>query len=63
MGVTKENEGAVPVKCPNCGHRLFDMKRETDGIISIKCEKCKTVLSVSMHNSKYRCRRQVATQA
>lgn len=62
MGVTKEKEGAVPVKCPCCGRRLFDMKRETDGIISIKCDQCKAVLSVSMHHNKYRCRRQIATQ-
>lgn len=63
MEVTKENEGAVPVKCPCCGRRLFDMKRSEDCVLSIKCAKCGAVLAVRMHHSKYRCRRQVATQA
>lgn len=62
MGVVKEGEEVVHVKCPCCGQRLFDMEKNADGVISIKCAKCNAVVSVSMHHRKYRCRRRIATQ-
>ena len=63
VGVTMEIEEVVPIKCPCCKLRLFDIGVNTEGIISIKCTQCKTVISVSMHHKKYRCRKQRATQA
>ena len=45
----------VQVKCPCCQQRLFDMDKSTDGIISIKCGRCKAVVSISMHHTKYKC--------
>ena len=62
VGVTKEKEEAVPVKCSCCKKRLFDMEKDTDGMISIKCPNCGTVIAVSMCHKKYRCRRRIATQ-
>ena len=62
MGITKKKEGGVPVKCPCCGQRLFDMEKSEDCVLSIKCAKCGTVVAVSMHHKKYRCRRRVATR-
>ena len=63
MGVTKEKDEVVHVKCPCCKQRLFDMNTNIDGIISIKCAKCNAVVAVSMHHRKYRCRRRIDTQA
>ena len=63
MGVVKEKEEVVHVKCPNCSQRLFDMEKSADGVISIKCSKCGAVMTVSMHHKKYRCKRQIVTQA
>lgn len=62
MGITKEEDGVVHVKCPSCSQRLFDMEKGTDGMISIKCAKCGTVVAVSMHHRKYRCRRRIDTR-
>lgn len=63
VGVIKEKEEVVHVKCPCCSQRLFDMEKDAGGVISIKCTKCGAVMSVSMHHRKYRCRRRVATQS
>ena len=63
MGDTKVNEGVVPVKCPCCGQRMFDMEKSEDRcVLSIKCAKCGTVWDVSMHHNKYRCRRRIGTR-
>ena len=62
MGVTKEKEEIVHVKCPCCNRRLFDIEKSADGVISIKCAKCNSVVAVSMHHMKYRCRRRIDTQ-
>lgn len=63
MGVTKEREDVVHVKCPCCRQRLFDMEKDAGGVISIKCAKCGAVLAVSMHHNKFRCRRRIDTKA
>ena len=62
MGVVKEKEEVVHVKCPSCSQRLFDMEKSADGVISIKCAKCGAVMTVSMHHKKYRCRRRIDTK-
>ena len=62
MGVVKEKEEVVHVKCPCCSQRLFDMEKDSDAVISIKCAKCGAVVAVSMHHKKIRCRRRIATQ-
>ena len=63
MGVGKEEGGVVHVKCPCCSQRLFDMEKDSDAVISIKCAKCGTVVAVSMHHKKFRCRRRIDTKA
>ena len=45
-----EGEKTVAIKCPSCGHRLFDMRTDTQGAIKIKCSRCKTVMAVMMKN-------------
>lgn len=62
MGVTREKEEVVHVKCPCCRQRLFDMEKDADCVISIKCAKCGAVVAVSMHHSKFRCRRRIDTK-
>lgn len=45
-----EGERTIAIKCPCCGHRLFDMRTDTHGTIKIKCSRCKTVMAVMMKN-------------
>lgn len=45
-----EGERTVAIKCPCCGHKLFDMRMDTVGAISIKCSRCKTIMAVMMKN-------------
>ena len=50
---------AIPVRCPNCERRLFDLStdREVRGIIRAKCPRCKTVaiLDLSIYNRDESC--------
>jgi phage FluMu protein Com len=45
-------EKAIAIKCPCCGHRLFDLMTDTQGVIGIKCPRCKTVMAVRIMKKK-----------
>lgn len=62
MGVTRERDRVIQVKCPCCSRRLFDMAKDADCVISIKCAKCGAVVAVTMHHKNYRCKRQIVIQ-
>jgi endogenous inhibitor of DNA gyrase (YacG/DUF329 family) len=40
----------IQVKCPICGHRLFDKEREAKGKISIKCPLCRKISTVNLED-------------
>jgi len=39
------------VKCPICGHRLFDKEENAQGVISIKCSYCRKIAKVMLEKS------------
>lgn len=39
------------VKCPICGHRLFDKEENAQGVISIKCSYCRKIAKVKLEKS------------
>lgn len=47
---------AVPVRCPACGRRLFDLSLERDfyGIVRIKCQRCGSIdlIDLTAYDSK-----------
>lgn len=38
----------MPVLCPNCQRRLFDVTRTGGGEIAIKCRRCNQIVEVSL---------------
>lgn len=39
------------VKCPQDGHRLFDVDLKTTGCIDVKCQICKKIIVVEINNN------------
>ncbi len=54
-------DNLIHVRCPHCGQRLFDVRKDTAGILKIKCSRCKAIVVVTMKNQKHRCTEQIAT--
>ena len=58
---------AVPVRCPACGRRLFDLSLERDfyGIVRIKCQRCGSIdlIDLTAYDSKQQARSRPASSS
>ena len=46
--LNNDKDYRVPIYCPICKKRLFDILTPSEGIIEIKCPKCKQIIVVNL---------------
>lgn len=46
--MNNDKDYRVPIYCPICKKRLFDILTPSEGIIEIKCPKCKQIIVVNL---------------